>query len=266
MLEVSRLSAARLRQLARGVGAGVTGTKKTVADAVRAACARPQGPLRLLSLDLGLRNFGICEMLSFPGHRARVVSLQRSNVVAADAVLGGPVREFSHQVVQFMEPLLACGPDAVVMEHQFTGAQGRWVPRQRLMLHIFEGILYGLLAAKYPSVYTESINPKRVMELWTPLAASLGYTRGSATYSSSKKLRLRLVETWLSRPEIAPFELDPSVAIPGGKMDDASDALVQGLTWLLWRENARRIEQSKGQVTLLTPTGEEILACKTAKS
>lgn len=264
---LSRLRAPDVHTLACACGSFRTGTKAQLLERLHALAAARAGdahkPLRLVSVDLGVKNLGVCQVrapaLAAPGAtpprepnsaafsgRPTVERWFRTQL-GADVQFAFP--GFADLALDFARTLDAANADAVIVERQRARSTPKGnVPNDILRVNVVEGMVFAALRLLAPQTYLESVMPKYVVQFWRSPAeerALVQKREAQANYALAKKARRQLVEQWMQDPRLVfehfvgdgtrVFDVRP------GKKDDVNDALVQAITWLEWRSNSARL-------------------------
>lgn len=225
------ITAAELRQLAINCGVSSSGTKPQIFQRlVTAKAARPLGDLDLVSVDMGLKNIGV-SFISSKHDKLSVNNLYLDHIEPTSAVA-----DLASEALQLTDRLCRDmgTPTVVLIERQRSRtASSASIPPAILRVNVLEGMLHAVVRAKYPSIYTESVDPKSILGFWREPGSTV-----KKTYSESKKLRTKLVGTWLH--DDAPFSMPTAIKEDFEreiKRDDLCDSLVQGVSWFIWRKN-----------------------------
>lgn len=230
---LGRLRVAALRKKAMQCGVSPAGNKAEIVERLcKSAAARPPpgSDLRMVSLDMGVRNIGVCAMNSYGSQRP---CLEKWYLARLDTDYSQP--SFAHAAEKFVrEHILTYDPKVVLMEKQRTrSSSSPQIPNAVLRTNIFEGMVHAILATQTSKLYIESIDPRLIL-------ARYDDTRDKSkrkTYAASKRVRTELVKKWIAEPATAPCSFASSFGKDTyiGKKDDLADSLVQGVTWNHWR-------------------------------
>lgn len=267
--ELLKLHAPAIQNLSRACGGGTTGRKQLILDNLYNLCqARMRGmdrDYRLISIDLGLKNIGVCQILvpafiSDTNHdlknekRRPVVekwfrtALGHSTETDTIELTSFTYPGFSDATIAVLRDILKLeeGPvDAIIVERQRSRSAGSAnIPNNILRLNVVEGMVNAGLRLMKPEAYLESIIPQYVVRFWQSDAEKERLTKkrnAQENYALAKKARRSLVEQWLKNPQevfntravqTGVLEIKP------GKKDDKNDALVQAISWMKWRDNS----------------------------
>lgn len=201
--------------------------------------------LRILSLDMGLKNIGVCSAVVRPSGRTELelVALERVNETPAPLSFHQP--EFAYQAVSFVHRLhQRLDPDVVLLEEQRLRSGGaRTVLEIIARVNILEAMFFATLAAAYPDTRVYAVSPLRVMRYWLRGPAAVSSDR----YRETKRAKTALVRGWLDGTTERPFDIGYD-ALPhwaeAPKQDDQSDAVLQALAWIQWQRNLIRLSSS----------------------
>lgn len=229
---LGRLRVAALKKVAMECGVSPRGNKIEIADRVCSfAASRPPAgsDLRIVSIDMGIRNIGICAMKSLWNKKPQ---LDKWYLASLDTDFSQP--SFASAANKFVtNHILTYDPQVVLVEKQRSRSGGSpQIPNAILRTNVFEGMVHAILTTLKTRPYVESIDPRLVIARYDNREPSK-----RKTYSASKRVRTELVKQWLMSPEAAPctFTSDLDERNFTGKKDDLADSLVQAVAWNRWR-------------------------------
>lgn len=254
--DLRKLTVAGLRAIALSTGSPTTGNKQQVSTKMfEKLSQRPSSPVRLVSIDLGLKNIGVCQALATPKEK---VCVEKWSLESLPEGMNYSQPDFAFGARQLVHKIMSDAPEVVLIERQRSrsGGSGQ-VPHDILRVNVLEGMMHAIMCTQWPAVYIESVDPKHLLAFWrvqwdkwnqsagghVKAVQNLKRATPAQVYAASKKARLALVRSWLDLPKKAPFTFAPDAKLPSrrGKQDDLNDALVQAVTWSTWRENSSMV-------------------------
>ncbi|PRT53397.1 Cruciform cutting endonuclease 1, mitochondrial [Wickerhamiella sorbophila] len=250
-VDFAKLTVAGLKAVALACGSPTTGNKAQVSNyMIQKLQQRPKGAVRLVSIDLGLKNIGVCQALATPGQQ---VEVEKWSLKSLPEHINYSQPNFAHEARRLLHGVMMDSPNVVLVEKQRSRSAGSAsVPNDILRVNVLEGMVHAILCTQWPTIYVESVEPKHVLGYWrSQLERELGGTAlaverlkkatPAQVYNASKKARLALVRKWIDKPQKAPFVFSPELELPTKrtKQDDLNDALVQAVTWQIWRDNSK---------------------------
>ena len=294
-LLANKLKAAQLTRLARLTGANSSGkTKPAIAQSLQSivdASSRDHvdstQPVRIASIDVGLKNLAYCIIEyssdeSTPLVRAwRRLDLsgkdgieQKSNATTlfSNQDLARAAVSLIHNII--LDQSVSERPSHILIEQQrWRSGGGPNVFQWTVRVNTFEAMLWAATATFQQqgkwNGQVHAVNPAQVAALWLENQGQKGLSV-QQKYRDLKSAKLRLLRDWSAGERLVRSGCAESDAIfevlrhdsamngkrrtkKGGetpelaKSDDLADCLIQGITWLQWLENR----------TLLAEKGEE---------
>lgn len=276
---LSKLNLTSLRQIGAACGSPRTGRKAVIIEKMydmsidRMVSATK--PLRIVSLDLGIKNIGVCQLLipplsttlctahttgslsSEPKARQAITEpsprfrgrplIERSYRTTISENIEFRFPEFSTQTIEFIKTLIPNNGlddaiDAVIVERQRPRTARSVIPNEVFRVNVAEGMVFTALGLLCPNVYLESVMPKYVIEFWKPKSDNDDTKR---SYAMAKKDRKILIEKWkqldLLNYDKLKMHTPKTPALVSTKADDINDSLVQAITWMQWRANLAQL-------------------------
>lgn len=273
-VDFTKLTVAGLKAIALACGSPTTGNKLQVSNfMVGKLKQRPKGVVRLVSIDLGLKNIGVCQALATPGLQLEV---EKWSLRSLPEHINYSQPNFAYEARRLLHGIMMDSPNVVLVEKQRSRSSGgASVPNDILRINVLEGMVHAILCTQWPTAYVESVEPRHVLGYWrSRLENELGGTAlaverlkkatPAQVYNASKKARLALVRKWIDMPQKAPFVFSPDMEHPTkrGKQDDLNDALVQAISWQKWRDNSNIAldeNQDLQELAKLWSAGPELL-------
>jgi hypothetical protein len=250
------IKASQLKQLAVLCGTAQTGTKGVISAGLMESVMNTRQVAttsRLVSVDMGLRNIAVCELLL---RHEDVPQIGRWTVVDLEGWRQPRAFEqpnFAQLANRFVANGI-CGsshrsPDIVLIERQRLRSGGSSsVPEVIAQINVLEGMIHALLLAQGCS-HVESVSPKSVTSYWI---RDTGASKLSASqrYNQTKKAKVKAVEQLLAHPN-GLFRASSDVmeqydytADKLKKRDDLCDSFLQALCWVHWQENRSMLKQA----------------------
>lgn len=288
---MDKLKRTQLQRIATLIGAPLTGTKPQLLASIEDVLAQSSrkkhpkdGELRVLSIDMGIRNLAYAFLTYKPGqkfeHRPMLHTWQRTNLLQAEAPGHSPIQEGVMQAIpdtqigsehdfepstmaqrayHFTKYCLSLKPTNVLVERQRFRSGGRsavqeWTLRVGMLEAMFHATFLAINQEnRAHNTSVESVLPMRVNKFWF-IDEDL-----PATGKQAKQAKIALVADMLQATNTSEAKFDTSKdvlskipsfkqSLPRGarlqksvkqaeKLDDMSDALLQGLAWLQWQKN-----------------------------
>lgn len=302
------LKRTQLQRIATLIGAPLTGTKPQLIASINDLLDKStetksprDGELRVLSIDMGIRNLAYAFLTSGHGRKVKPSRLvasvptlcawQRTNLLQesqhqleqSDAALEDSLKtvgviehdfepsSMAHRAYSFVKHCLELKPTHILIERQrFRSGGHSAVQEWTLRVGMLEAMLHATFLAFNKERLTRQTNvmsvlPMRVNKFWfidedVP-----------ATGKQAKLAKIALVSEMLraTKTPSAKFEISDGVldviasfsptktrstksqktAHHVDKLDDMSDALLQGLAWLEWQKNRQTLLE-QGPVAL----------------
>lgn len=258
--ELTKLGAIKIKQISQACGSPTTGNKGALVtllcDAATSRLKLAAEPFRLVSVDLGIKNIGVTQLLApaltGPTQKPVIEKWYRASLPEARSFT---YPDFAEMAIKFTTELVEKPGQpvhGVIMERQRARTSSSPnIPSDILKVNIVEGMAFTALRAKYPQLFLESIPPKYILGFWKSKSDMLDQPKpktAAANYRIAKQARQKLVGKWLASPALSPVDFNTHGLADHlkrhGKRDDINDSLVQALTWLLWRRNTYRVLQN----------------------
>lgn len=224
--------------------ARVLACSRAAAVAQRVLASQPPGPLNVLSVDVGLKNFSYCKVSYAGGHadvrewshlnlheqyghlhgaKFRAEQLDGAESGECDG-LGGPGEQKAYlaslalAVVDSVFAAPAWVPHVITIENQRTRSAANKVTLPNVLLNFtLEHMMYAAFAARQTTnaalanTLVVPVHANKMVGFWISrfLAANAKFSG-----AKSKVYRTQLVHGWLARPEHSPFSLSLSGRLP----------------------------------------------------
>ncbi|MCJ1384708.1 hypothetical protein MMC17_007826 [Xylographa soralifera] len=297
---LTTLKAAQLKALATATGLPSSGTKPVLTARLLASLPipklyRPDGAssatdttLRILSIDMGIRNLAYCQIAlppSWPASKEaalsalpvveawdRIAVAPRPTSVPSEAPCTTRVKEpfdpttYAPHALSLLSSLILsaapASPTTVLIERQrFRSMGSSSVQEWTLRVNMFEAMLHAALhTLRYHGIWAGdvyAVEPGRVQAFWlgdkegkSGRAEEGRAVKGPRKAKQGKEEKIRLVGRWVEEGGVVDLEGKAEETGKGlvrkgrggvGKKDDLADCLVQGMAWVRWEENRRRI-------------------------
>ncbi|KAI9852772.1 MAG: hypothetical protein M1824_001729 [Vezdaea acicularis] len=291
------LKLAQLKHIAIKCGVNSSGTKSALAARlidevspivpnVAANSTVKNGPSRILSIDMGIRNLAYC-MLEIPSptpkrpSKTAISAWQRVSVAPKPIVsaTGAPAKEsfepsqYSKLAYEFLvQDVLRRSPTHVLIERQrYRSSSSSAIQEWTVRVNMFEGMLYAVLhtlkAEQRWSGTVQSVLPAKVSSFWIE---DQERARGKGAKAKNKKLKVDVVGRWMESGDVVNLQTVEAKEMgdaflrkwqgkgrrkkgeePGDttKLDDLADCMLQGIAWLEWEKN-RQLLLQKGVESL----------------
>ncbi|MCJ1287051.1 hypothetical protein MMC26_006398 [Xylographa opegraphella] len=245
-----------------------------------ASTSSDQAP-HILSIDMGIRNLAYCQLVlpaSWPASKQatrpalpmveawnRTAIAPRPVSVSSEALCGTQAKEpfdpatyapYAHSLLSSL--ILSAAPHpatTILIERQrFRSMGSSSVQEWTLRVNMFEAMLHAVLHTLRShgiwagDVY--AVEPGRVQAFWLGDKDGRRVEKGPRKAKQGKEEKIRLVGRWVEEGGVVALkglaeETGQSFVSKGrggvGKKDDLADCLVQGMAWVRWEENRRRI-------------------------
>lgn len=213
---------------------------------------------RIKSLDMGIRNLAICDLILPKCNLSTENKIGIENWKRIDIEQEFRPKEWNETVSSFDPDRLACiahdmlereipGTDVVLVERQrFRSGSNANILEWTLRVNMLESMIHAILKQK--GVTCISVNPRSVVSYWELLSPNLRpnleremIKRGKGTrYKETKDVKVRVAKNLRSHLDMLDEE-SISIWTQKGKWDDLADALVQGVTFIDWINNRKRL-------------------------
>ncbi|CAF9932453.1 MAG: hypothetical protein GOMPHAMPRED_006580 [Gomphillus americanus] len=293
-LLADKLKATQLTRLARLTGvnsssktkAAIAQSLQSIVDASSRDHADRTQPVRIASIDVGLKNLAYC-VIEHPngGSTPLIRAWRRLDLSGKDGIEDklNATRSFSNQDLArvavnlihniILEQSVLERPSHVLIEQQrWRSGGGPNVFQWTVRVNTFEAMLWAVTTTfKQQGIWNgqvHAVNPAQVAALWLENQRQKGLSV-QQKYRDLKFAKLRLLRDWTTEERLVSsgcaesdvvFEaLRDGSATDGkrrmkkgsetpelAKLDDLADCLIQGVTWLQWLGN-RRLLAEKGE-------------------
>lgn len=269
MQNLQCLKLAQLRYLTAICGAPRTGTKSTLIEGLKEGSKavydlKPQS--RIVSIDMGLRNIAICELLyDNQSDSHQVTNWSVAPLDGADhagALLQPNFAKLAHEFMKtkVLRPDGDCVDVLLIEQQRLRSAGARSVLEVIAQINILEAMLHSIAIShgNAPKIL-ESVLPSQVMAFWTEVTGHGTETSSlksgkkltaAQRYKETKKFKVSVSETLItddsSCVNISPSVLEEAraVATKLKKQDDLADSLLQATAWTRWQRNRRILKNA----------------------
>lgn len=223
------LKASTLNSLALHCGYPTASTKaaRLLAIASYDAFFSALSPRRIVSVDVGIKNFSYCK-LSYVGESVTITDWNHLNLhekygsgylhkTGDSSSLVDSKAYLAHVAVNVVDNILMSqeDPDIITIENQRTRSNGKTSTLPNVLLNFtLENMIYAACEARGASHRNISIipmNASKMVNFWMSRFLAKG---PKITSLQSKTLRTQLLFGWLADPECAPFELKGLHSLP----------------------------------------------------
>ncbi len=273
-MRLDACKALQLKELCVSLGVNSSGTKPILTKAIDAAFCGPhiQDGAKILSLDMGIRNLGMCTLEYASGSAPRLNAWKVLQVSApVEKVTGALGVKETFEPVDYAKKAYALvsaalktdPPDIVLIERQRYRTMGAAAVQEwTVRVNMFENMLHAIFRT-YKELglwkgQINSVNPSRMVQYWQSQWKTEG--QGRVPEKESKLARMKFVESMLvndSRVKVLPSAKEAVASFrkrsPSGqgkkKSDDLADCLLHGLAFVDWNHNrismAAQFEQER---------------------
>lgn len=262
----------QLKKLACNCGLPVSGKKSTLISTIMQGLEdyktnieilkSVEKPIKLLSIDLGLKNIAACHYRLDSLHSTP--HIVRWKLVSLDGIeehrsLRQPI--FASMAVNLVKSEFLhynTPSDIILIEQQRLRSSGSKAVNQHIAnINILEGMLHAIIQTYVnelkSQILLESVSAKQVMKYWIRDPEESDEVSSQNRYKVTKKAKVSMAENLLllsasASTDNVPFTLGPDVnpfdpkIKPKVKKDDLSDSLLQGLAWILWQQNLHLLQ------------------------
>lgn len=207
-----------------------------------------QVPQRLVAMDLGLKNCALVALDTNKGRRPQVHEWARLDLEFPESY--SPKEWALACQKNLIQRVQILRPDHIIIEQQSWRSSGRGfvIPSTILKLRAVEAMIFGLLIAQSTQTShhwtVNSVSPNAISEYFDFDSASDEST--TKTYRTKKGRSVEIVLRLLEGKTIDVSTKSLKTFKTERKKDDMADALLMGLAWHGWQQNALKESKRRG--------------------